>query len=57
MTVETVMIRVEREMIEIEKSQPMPLAGARVTADGVVLVGDPHDQNHIERRISVVEEF
>ena len=51
------MIRVEREMIEIEKSQPMPLAGARVTADGVVLVGDPHDQNHIERRISVVEEF
>lgn len=37
--------------------QPVAFAGVGVAADGVVLVGQPHDEDDVEGRGGVVEEL
>ena len=55
--VEAVVVGVEGEVVEVEEAQPVPLTDVGVTADGVVLVSDPHDQDDVKRCRRVVKEF
>lgn len=41
----------------LDSPQPMPFAGVGVAADGVVLVGQPHDEDDVEGGGGVVEEL
>lgn len=40
-----------------DSPQPVAFAGVGVTADGVVLIGQPHDEDDVEGRCCVVEEL
>ena len=51
------MIGIESCVIEIEKSEPVSPGDVGVAADRVVLVADPHDQDDVESRGGVLEEF
>ena len=42
------MVRVEGRVVQVEESEPVPLGDGRVTADGVVLVAQPHQQDNVE---------
>ena len=39
------------------RPKPVTFAQRSMTANGVVLIGDPDDENDVERRRRVVEEF
>ena len=54
---EPVVICIEGEVIEIEEPEPESLGNVGVRADGVVLVGHPHDQDDVEGSRCVFEEF
>ena len=54
---ESVVISVKGEVVEVEKSEPKLFGDSRVTANGVVLIGDPHDQNDVEGGGGVLEEL
>ena len=44
-------------MIQEKEAQPVTLADTRVTADGIVLISDPNDENDVEGCSCIVEEL
>ena len=42
------MVSIESSVVEIEESEPVSPGHIGVATDGVILITDPHDQNHIE---------
>ncbi len=57
LSTESVVIRVEREVVEVEELQPVPLGNVRVATDRVVLIRYPHYEDDIECRRCVLEEL
>lgn len=51
------MVGVEGEVVQEEKAEPVALAYAGVTADGVVLIGYPYDEDDVEGGGGIVEEL
>ena len=54
---EPVVVGVEDKVVEVEEPEPVFPRDGRVAADGVVLVGDPHDQDDVEGGRRVLEEL
>ena len=42
------MVRIEGCVVQVEEAQPVPLGDGSVTADGVILVTQPHQQDYVE---------
>lgn len=57
LTVEAVVISVEGEVVKIEEPQPVTFAGVGVAADGIILIGQPDDEDDVEGCRRVVEEL
>ena len=53
----SVVVGIEGDVVEVEEPRPELLGQRGVAADGVVLVGDPHDQDDVESRGRVLEEL
>ena len=53
---ESVVVCIECCVVQIEESQPVSPGHVGVATDGVILVTDPHYQDHIERRGGVLRE-
>ena len=51
------MIGIERGVVKVEESEPVSPGHVGVAADCVVLVTDPHDQDHVEGSGGVLEEL
>ena len=51
------MIGIEGCVVEIEESEPISPCHVSVTTDGVVLVADPHYQDHVEGGGRILEEL
>ena len=51
------MVGIESCVVEIEESEPVSPCYVCVTTDGIVLVADPHDQDHVEGGGRVLEEL
>lgn len=51
------MVRVEREVVQIEEPKPMSFSDGCVTTDSIILISDPDDQNDVESRCGVVKEL
>ena len=52
-----VVIGIECRVVEVEESEPVSPGHVSVAADGVILVTDPHYQDHVEGGGGVLEEF
>ena len=51
------MVGIECCVVEIEESEPVSPCYVCVTTDGIVLVADPDDQDHVEGGGRVLEEL
>ena len=52
-----VVIGIECGVVKVEESEPVSPGHVCVAADGIVLVTDPHDQDHVEGGGGVLEEL
>ena len=52
-----VVIGIECRVVEVEESEPVSPGHVSVAADGIVLVTDPHNQDHVEGGGGVLEEL
>jgi len=57
LSVESVVVSIEREVVEIEEAEPVALRDGRVATDGLVLVRHPHYYYYVERRRRIAEEL
>ena len=57
MTAEPVVIRVEREMVQVEKPQPVLFCHCSMATDCVVLIRDPNDEDDVKCGGRVLEKF
>lgn len=57
LSIKSIMVRVEGEVIEVEKSKPVPLRNRCVATNCIVLISDPHDQYNVESSRGVIKEF
>ena len=48
LSAEPVVVGIEGRVVEIEESQPVSPGHIGVATDGVILVTDPHYQDHVE---------
>lgn len=55
--VEAIMIGVKREMVQEEETEPMTLRRRSMTANRVVLIRDPNDEDDVKGCCGVVEKF
>lgn len=51
------MVGVERKVIQVEEPEPIFFGDGSVTANGIVLIRHPDDQNNVESRRRVLKEF
>ena len=48
MTRQSVVVRVECCVVQVEEAQPVPLGDGGVAADRIILVTQPHQQDYVE---------
>lgn len=49
------MVGIESSVVEVEEPQPVPPGDRGVAADSIVLVTQPHHQDHVECRSRVLQ--
>ena len=57
LSIEAIVVGIKGKVVQIKEPQPVALADVGMATDGVVLIGNPHNQDHVEGRGRVVEEF
>jgi hypothetical protein len=57
LSIKSVMVCIERKVVQEEEPQPVAFAYGRVAANRIVLIGYPHNKDNIEGGGRVIEEL